>query len=100
MLPLEARDSMFKTFSWESAALSSSISASTGGTSRVDAGGLVIGGGKPQLLQCVMKLVLSAICSMDGRQVLMERNVHGPNHFGVVSFYLEFLLFSCTFSFL
>lgn len=74
---------MFKTFSWESAALSSSISTSTVGTSMGNGGNLIIGGGKPQLLQCVMKLVLSAICSMDGRQVLMERNVHGPNYFGV-----------------
>ena len=40
--------------------------------------------GAPHLLNCVAPLVLAAICAMDARQELMDRDLHGPNSFGVV----------------
>jgi len=43
----------------------------------------VVGGGKPQLLKCVTTLMLSTVCSLDGKNILMDRDLHGPNSFGV-----------------
>lgn len=40
--------------------------------------------GQPQLLQCVSVLVLAVICALDVQHELMDRNLHGPNPFGVV----------------
>lgn len=42
-----------------------------------------VNGGKPQLLQCVTTLIFSIICSLDGKNTLMDRNNHGPNDFGI-----------------
>jgi hypothetical protein len=43
------------------------------------------GRGQPQLLQCVTTLVMSVMCALDARHVLVERYGHGCNSFGVVS---------------
>lgn len=40
--------------------------------------------GAPHLLNCIAPLVLSAMCAMDARQQLIDRDLHGPNPFGVV----------------
>uniref|UniRef100_A0A7S3VEG0 Uncharacterized protein n=1 Tax=Chaetoceros debilis TaxID=122233 RepID=A0A7S3VEG0_9STRA len=42
----------------------------------------VVGGGKPQLLQCVTTLILSVLCTLDGKNILMDRTTHGPNKCG------------------
>ena len=41
------------------------------------------GRGQPQLLQCVSTLVMSIVCAFDSRHVLVNRESHGPNSFGV-----------------
>ncbi|KAL7435715.1 hypothetical protein ACHAXM_004800 [Skeletonema potamos] len=41
------------------------------------------GRGQPQLLQCVSTLLMSIVCAFDSRHVLMNRESHGPNMFGV-----------------
>ena len=38
--------------------------------------------GKPQLLQCVSLLVVSAMAALETRQILYDRKLHGPNDFG------------------
>ena len=50
-------------------------SANTGGIEAVE-------GGKPQLMQSVATLVLSAMCALDGNNILMDRQSHGPNRIG------------------
>jgi hypothetical protein len=40
------------------------------------------GRGQPQLLQCVSTLIMSVLCALDARHVLLERSCHGPNPFG------------------
>ncbi|KAL7539868.1 hypothetical protein ACHAXR_012321 [Thalassiosira sp. AJA248-18] len=39
--------------------------------------------GQPQLLQCVSTLIMSVICALDARHILVNRENHGPNGFGV-----------------
>ena len=41
------------------------------------------GRGQPQLLQCVSTLLMSIVCAFDSRHVLVNRESHGPNSFGV-----------------
>jgi len=41
------------------------------------------GRGQPQLLQCVSTLLMSITCAFDSRHVLVNRESHGPNSFGV-----------------
>ncbi len=43
---------------------------------------VAVGGGKPQLLQCVSTLILSVVCSLDARNTLIDRSIHRPNDFG------------------
>ena len=40
--------------------------------------------GRPHLLNCVSPLILAVICALDTQQILMDRNLHGPNAFGKV----------------
>ena len=40
--------------------------------------------GKPQSMQCVSVLSLTILCALDSSQVLLDRNTHGPNSFGLV----------------
>jgi len=40
------------------------------------------GKGQPSLLQCVSTLIMTVMCALDARQVLMDRETHGPNSFG------------------
>ena len=42
-----------------------------------------VGGGKPQLLRCVTTLTLSVVCALDGKSLLIDKNIHGPNSFRV-----------------
>ena len=44
---------------------------------------IVVDGGLPQLLQCVTTLILSVVCSLDVKNTLIDRSIHGPNSFGV-----------------
>ena len=39
--------------------------------------------GQPQILQCVSTLVMSVICAFDARHVLVNRDNHGSNDFGI-----------------
>jgi len=41
------------------------------------------GRGQPQLLQCVTTLLMSIMCAFDSRHVLVDRERHGVNSFGV-----------------
>ena len=41
-----------------------------------------VGGGKPQLMQSVTTLILTVMCALDGKNVLMDRKLHGPNSMG------------------
>ena len=42
--------------------------------------------GKPQLMHCISVLTLAVMCALDSSQLLFDRNIHGPNVFGVVRF--------------
>ena len=39
--------------------------------------------GQPQLLQCVSTLIMSVACAFDARHMLINRDTHGVNSFGV-----------------
>ncbi len=48
--------------------------------SSTNVGGIdAVGGGKPQLMQSVSSLILAVMCILDGSNILMDRNFHGPN---------------------
>ncbi|CAJ1964991.1 unnamed protein product [Cylindrotheca closterium] len=38
--------------------------------------------GQTQVLQCISLLIVAAISAMEARQVLYDRDIHGPNSFG------------------
>lgn len=38
--------------------------------------------GQPHVLQCVSLLIVAAVSAMETRQVLYDRDIHGPNSFG------------------
>lgn len=40
--------------------------------------------GQPQLLRCVSTLVMCVLCALDTKNVLLDRETHGSNSFGVV----------------
>jgi hypothetical protein len=54
--------------------------------------------GQPQLLQCISLLVVAAMAAMDTRQVLYDRQLHGPNAFGKVRrrYYLLYEFEQCN----
>ncbi|KAL3775657.1 hypothetical protein ACHAW5_008127 [Stephanodiscus triporus] len=39
--------------------------------------------GRPELLRCVSTLIMSVVCALDARHVLVDRKTHRPNDFGI-----------------